>query len=371
MLGSAATGGLAARAVEPVHGERGKAPAHGHTPARCLNCGASLDGPFCHSCGQKAHLHRSIGDFWHDFLHGVLHFDGKFWRTLPMLVWRPGELTRRYIHGERARFVSPLAVFLFAVFLTFAAFHNLGGDEFMEGVKSGAEASQSNAREDGGIVVDIAKEHADQVAKLEQLEKEIARTAAAGEPTDKLTQELSESVDAVVALELLRPDLAKEREKKGPDGGTINAREVYSDVPQIQHALEKFKKNPDLLFYKVQSYAYKYAWALIPISAAWMWLLYPFSRRYHFYDHIVFVTYSIAFMMLFAVAILIAMALGASTTIMMRCFIIFGIVHIYRQLRGAYRGSRIGAIFRTVAVIVGCVIVLTLFMVILLALGGS
>ena len=52
----------------------------------------------------------------------MLHFDGKFWRTLPMLAWRPGELTRRYIDGERARFVSPMALFLFSVFLMFAVF---------------------------------------------------------------------------------------------------------------------------------------------------------------------------------------------------------------------------------------------------------
>ena len=50
----------------------------------------------------------------------MLHLDGKFWRTLPLLAWRPGELTRRYVHGERAKFVSPMAMFLFSVFLMFA-----------------------------------------------------------------------------------------------------------------------------------------------------------------------------------------------------------------------------------------------------------
>ena len=54
------------------------------------------------------------------WLHGVLHFEGKIWRTLPLLAWKPGELTRRYIDGERARFVSPIALFLFSVFLMFA-----------------------------------------------------------------------------------------------------------------------------------------------------------------------------------------------------------------------------------------------------------
>jgi hypothetical protein len=50
----------------------------------------------------------------------VFHFEGKIFRTLPMLVFRPGALTRRYIAGERARFVSPLALFLFTVFAMFA-----------------------------------------------------------------------------------------------------------------------------------------------------------------------------------------------------------------------------------------------------------
>jgi len=36
----------------------------------------------------------------HDLLHGALHFEGKMWRTLPMLVLRPGKLTRRYIEGR-------------------------------------------------------------------------------------------------------------------------------------------------------------------------------------------------------------------------------------------------------------------------------
>jgi hypothetical protein len=58
----------------------------------------------------------------HDILHGVFHFEGKMWRTLPELFFHPGRLTRRYIDGERAKFVSPMALYLFTVFLMFAVF---------------------------------------------------------------------------------------------------------------------------------------------------------------------------------------------------------------------------------------------------------
>lgn len=39
----------------------------------------------------------------------------------------PGRLTRRYIDGERVKFVSPMALFLFTVFLMFAVFAFTGG----------------------------------------------------------------------------------------------------------------------------------------------------------------------------------------------------------------------------------------------------
>src|SRR4051794_22614912 len=104
-VGDAVTGGLLARAVEP---EAGEARADGHTHEKnCLNCRTPLTGPYCSVCGQKAHVHRSVGAFFQDFVQGLFNFEGKMWRTLPMLAWRPGELTRRYIAGERARFISP------------------------------------------------------------------------------------------------------------------------------------------------------------------------------------------------------------------------------------------------------------------------
>src|SRR5690606_1588119 len=89
---------------------------------RCRNCSTQVTGAYCPACGQAAHVHRSLLSLAHDILHSVLHFEGKFWRTVPELFWRPGQLTRRYIDGERVRFVSPMGLYLFAVFLTFAVF---------------------------------------------------------------------------------------------------------------------------------------------------------------------------------------------------------------------------------------------------------
>ena len=49
------------------------------------------------------------------------------------------------------------------------------------------------------------------------------------------------------------------------------------------------------------------------MSLPFLWLLFPFSRRFRLYDHMVFVTYSLAFMtLLVSIATMPAAAVGLS-----------------------------------------------------------
>src|SRR5437764_4103950 len=184
-VADAVTGGVLGRAVEPEAGE-----GDGHThESNCLNCGTPLAGPFCNQCGQHAHVHRTLGAFVHDFAHGVLHFEGKIWRTLPMLAWRPGELTRRYIDGQRASFVSPVALFLFCVFLMFAVMGLTGGLD-----KMAAEASDN----------DLASEIRHDQAKIARLESERADAAKKGLATTKIDSRLNETRSELAAVQTVR-----------------------------------------------------------------------------------------------------------------------------------------------------------------------
>jgi len=93
-----------------------------HTIASCANCGTVLSGAYCHACGQSSHIHRSLLHMLEEVLHGIFHFDTKAWRTIPALILRPGHLTKEYIEGKRTSYVSPLALFLFLIFLMFFVF---------------------------------------------------------------------------------------------------------------------------------------------------------------------------------------------------------------------------------------------------------
>jgi uncharacterized protein DUF3667 len=336
-IGDAVTGGVVARAVEPDAGESdGRAE-----ETSCLNCGAPLAGPYCHECGQHAHVHRTLSAFFHDFAHGVLHFEGKIWRTLPMLVWKPGELTRRYIEGQRASFVSPIALFLFCVFLTFAVMGLTGVTSPHLDREAFAKAEQKD------------------VAELAALQKQRSEAAAHGQPTASLDAQIRKAGQDLEGIRSLR--------ENGLMGAPHAKPIIDSDIPWLGGVVTKARQNPDLLFYKLKTDAYKYSWALIPISVPFVWLLFPFSRRFHVYDHIVFVTYSLSFMMLLLTAGTLV-GLVSESIASLAWFV--PPVHMYRQLRGAYGVSKFGALWRTFALGIFAFVAILFFATMLVTLGA-
>ena len=90
------------------------------TGACCLNCATPLAGPFCHRCGQEAGpTHRSLLHIAAEFAEALTHGDGRLRRTLRLLAFRPGRLTRDYLDGRRAADIPPIRVFFWSVFLLF------------------------------------------------------------------------------------------------------------------------------------------------------------------------------------------------------------------------------------------------------------
>ena len=337
-IGDAATGAVLARALEPRTGSGDE----GHTHERnCLNCGAELVGEYCHACGQRAHVHRTLHAFWHDLLHGVLHFEGKIWHTLPMLAWRPGELTRRYIDGERAKFVSPMALFLFSVFLMFAVASFGGG---------------LSPKIDPNAPVELKKSIAANERQIAELRRDRDAAVRAGRSSANLDGK-------IIGLERESAIL------RGVQAGDMEriAKTQISAPSWLRKPVETAARNPDLLLYKLKTNAYKFSWMLIPLSAPFLWLLFPFSRRFRLYDHTVFVTYSLSFMTLLVVT---AVLIGLAGLPQVAGFaMLIPPIHIYRQLKGTYGLSSGGALVRTVLLVAFATLALGLFLLVLFGLG--
>jgi hypothetical protein len=86
----------------------------------CLNCGAPLSGPFCSACGQRdVPPYPSVRELAIDAALEFSGWDGRLASTLRTLVRRPGQLTREFLEGRRARYISPIRVYLTASLVYF------------------------------------------------------------------------------------------------------------------------------------------------------------------------------------------------------------------------------------------------------------
>ena len=340
-----ATGTLVGRAFEPRAGDGHRADHRDHCAtgedALCLNCGTRLLGEHCHNCGQAAHVHRSLGGIGHEIAHGVFHFEGKIWRTLPLLILHPGTLTRRYVNGERARFVSPLALFLFTVFLMVAVVSGVGTGSIGRSVRDGWNVTQAQA----------AAQQRKEEAEVARLQVRRAAAIASRQPTAALDRQIASRRDDIEALS---------HTQMRENGRRTGAR-LRSSLPWLQHGVEEARENPGLVIYKMQSAAYKYSWALIFLSTPLLALLFVWRRGYGLYDHATFVTYSISFMTMLVIVLDLLLLLPWLDWLVVTLAVAVPPAHMFAQLRGAYRLGWFSAAWRTVALVFAALLSLVLF----------
>lgn len=325
-VGAVATAGLVAGAIdttktpdESVHA----AEAHGV----CANCGATLTGNFCAACGQPAHVHRTLGHMVEEFLHGLLHFDTRAWRTVPMLVFRPGTLTRDYIHGKRAKFISPLAIYLLSVFTMFAVFAFTGGAPVVTSEKP-PEA----------VVAEVLGE----------------TDTPAAEEVSTNNYQVDEREDVF------------EQIKHAYESGKIN---VSTPWPYLDKKLKHKLENPELAFYKIQNAAYKFAFLLVPISLPLVWLLFFWKRGFTLFDHTVYILYSLSYVSL----LFIVMAVFSRAPDFLQGLIPWLLmtipVHAYFQMKGGYSLGWFSALWRVPVMMLLAVLGLSFFLVAIILVG--
>lgn len=116
--------------------------------SRCLNCEASLSGPFCAQCGQKT-LNLKIGflDLMRSYLGDAFAWDSRLWTTLTTMFRSPGAVEQAYLSGKRQRFIPPMRLYLLSTFLFFALNYWIGQDS----IRFQREESSAQSVQNQGI----------------------------------------------------------------------------------------------------------------------------------------------------------------------------------------------------------------------------
>jgi len=234
-----------------------------HAPTRtdlaCRNCGTPAPLKFCPECGQETTLHPpTLVEFVHEFVGHYVALEGALWRTLRLMVTRPGRLTRAYLDGRRRQYVLPLRLYLSCSFLFFLV------------VKLTPTAALNEP-----VLVDATGKRIGTVAEVRASEAAVASAAMAASGAG------SAAAPGHHAFEEMHPVDCGARGQRG-----CNFVESF-----VNHSGAGYSEHPQEMVQHMR--AHMIAWApylvflLLPVFAAIMALTYR-DRRMTYGEHVVF-----------------------------------------------------------------------------------
>ncbi|MDE2980429.1 MAG: DUF3667 domain-containing protein [Gemmatimonadota bacterium] len=88
--------------------------------ALCENCGRPRAERFCSQCGQNDRTYsRSLFPVLGELVRESFEFDGRLAQTLKLLLFRPGSLSTEFSRNRRARYMTPVRLYLFTSVIFF------------------------------------------------------------------------------------------------------------------------------------------------------------------------------------------------------------------------------------------------------------
>lgn len=312
-------------------------------PAACENCSTSLQGDFCHHCGQSAHSPvRSFGHAVEEVFESFWHLDGRIFRTLHQLLL-PGRLAAAYLAGHRTRYIPPIRLFVILSVLTFfvarlavhvdagtfvaqtptppevpGAFRDAATQDEVEQVRRALLAPLMKSREAMPerlrAPIDVAIKKVDRQAARRQ--KELAEAPpsgaapAAAKPVVQHPQPAQADGSDPVDIDFLP--------------GFVN-RWLTGQAEIIRQNLPRISERPQLLVNAFFSSVPSALFVLVPLFALLLKVFYLGSGRLYL-EHLVVALYSHAFLCVALLAVLLLSLLGTQMAAVPGAGIIIGLL---------------------------------------------
>ena len=384
LIDSAVTDAVAADAIFSGNQRRKSAFPPAGDDGHCSNCGTALKGPICHSCGQDADtFHRPVWSLVLEVLDGFFSFDGRFWRTIPALMFRPGRITRHYLTGVRARYVQPFRLFIVAslvFFLTFSIDSNMFGEQGGASSEDLAQAGQGLAEVETDIPV-----AAGQLARIREqvADAEVAARAAEEDPSvralreqqrrDEMEQAMREALLPEDYPDAVREEGAEPVTRELADGTTLTVEAEgadwlpYSTRAYLAERLGHVIQEPDSWWRAVQTWTPRIIFVLLPIYALLLALMHFWRRGIYLYDHLVVSLHFHSFLFFLMTALILASPLIGISGVLI--FILWSNFYLYRLHRRVYLDGRFTSLVRVILLDLIYLVVLSIAFLALLAVG--
>ncbi len=257
----------------------------------CQNCGAVLQGDFCHQCGQAAREpRRLVIGLVQDVFVETLAIDGKLARSIGLLLWRPGVLARRFLDGKRVRYSPPFRLYLFAsVFFFLTAFWMIDLPNSFS-FDNAVNADPAEIAEAQAAIEEAQREVA--TALGEAAPDEIRETAE--EPAETLNDDADADSGATDAEELSGERDAAEVKRSFVESewgdGTYNYSGPASLEPHVRRfyeASQRVVSDPRLFVSELRANVPRFLLLAPLIYGLILTLLYFYRRKFFIYDHFI------------------------------------------------------------------------------------
>jgi len=116
----------------------------------CPNCGEEVTGNFCANCGQDRNAAKelTLTNFARHAIPEILNIDGKFFRTIRILLTKPGFLTLEYLQARRESYTLPTQMYFVVAALFFIVTTNLDvGTDALLKIPQVAERIEKKAKD--------------------------------------------------------------------------------------------------------------------------------------------------------------------------------------------------------------------------------
>lgn len=314
----------------------------------CANCGEVVEERYCTVCGQLASdFHRPVWNLIAAGLSDIFALDGRLWRTLPALLFRPGRVTRNYLDGQRARYVPPFRLFLLSSILFFLALFTLGEE------LGWYDSWNVDLRGVGNLNVTIDEDTevglVDQEA-LDELQAVLDDDASTEEQKAEAALKLENLGNAIVIDDLLNADGTFDRaavkeavESRIPE--EFPEERLDQTMREIDRLATIYENQNDVID-GIKTWTPRVSFLFLPIFSALVALVYAWRRKFYFYDHLITGLHFQTFLYLMGTAfIVLGVLVPPLIGLLWTAALLLPIVYLYRMLRVTYsRGHIVSAL---------------------------
>lgn len=326
-----------------------------------------VEDKYCHQCGQLNSTKKlALKDFITEFVSNVFSYDGRGWRTIKHILFKPGFVSKQFLAGKRLSYANPFRFFLSVCIVFFIMVQLQQSFEKYFGAES-TKIIDANTQNDT-TVEDITEEQLEEIEDQQFAGKFVADKIR----EEQSNQKLDKQKDTIPSKSNIYYT-QKELDDKSWYIGVFQQLDDYTDyyrnerepdteiaLNNLGHRLSNYNKalyEKSILLESIENDGSKltdlvlpklpvFLFLFTPFVTLFIWLLYS-RRPFNYMEHLIFLFNIMTFIFLSCIILLLVKWISIGYINLSKPFFLaLGPIYFYKALRNFYRQRRLKTVIK-------------------------